>query len=67
MMTITMGGELRQFGAPGYSDGAVDRFIIEVFPSLPHLPNTFLLLQDGWCQGVIVSAFFSGPSLPFFF
>lgn len=58
MMTITTGGELRQLGLLGIQMGAVDRFIIEVFPSLPHLHDTFLLLQDGWCQSVIAAVFF---------
>lgn len=35
MMTFTTGGELRQLGLLGIQMGAVDRFIIEVFPSLP--------------------------------
>lgn len=35
MMAITTGGELRQLGLLGIQMGAVDRFIIEVFPSLP--------------------------------
>lgn len=65
MMTITTGGELRQLGLLGIQMGAVDRFIIEVFPSIPPLQNTFLLLQDGRCQGVIVTVVFSG-SLFFF-
>lgn len=64
MMTITTGGELRQLGLLGIQMGAVDRFIIEVFPSLPHLRNTFLLLQDGRYQGVIVTAVFSVPHPP---
>lgn len=67
MMTITTGGELRQLGLLGIQMGPVDRFIIEVFPSLPHLHDTFLLLQDGWCQGVIVAVFFSGSLFFFFF
>lgn len=67
MMTITTGGELRQLGLLGIQMGAVDRFIIEVFPSLPHLHDTFLLLQDGWCQRVIVAVFFSGSLLFFYF
>lgn len=65
MMTITTGGELRQLGLLGIQMGTVDRFIIEVFPSIPPLRNTFLLLQDGRCQGVIVTAVFSS-SLFFF-
>lgn len=67
MMTITTGGELRQLGLLGIQMGAVDRFIIEVFPSLPPLRNTFLLLQDGRCQGVIVTVVFSGFLFFFFF
>lgn len=38
MMTITTGGELRQLGLLGIQMGAVDRFIIEAFPSLPLSP-----------------------------
>lgn len=64
MMTIAMGGELRQLWLLGIQIGVLTGLLLKFFLPHPHT-TTFPLLLDGWCQGVIVTVFLC--SFLFFF
>lgn len=64
MMTIAMGGELRQLWLLGIQIGVLTGLLLKFFLPHPHT-TTFPLLLDGWCQGVIVIVFLC--SFLFFF